>query len=580
MAKGVLANAWPKYYHRSMPLNLIYPAVLTQFGRHYVTGAPESRALLSWFLENYYRLEDLEIQDSVCDGHGDKGIDGIYINHQLRQIDYFQVTLVKPQDKTLGDGKLKQFAGSIGQFSTAVRAKAALLVANDELKAIAERVELVKCIEAQYEQRGIFVTNAESDASATTYLAHQTQIILYDRARLQHEFVTIDKTDPIQTPISFDVSNVPSLHFPIGTKLDMVIAPIAASELVKMEGISNGDLFAWNVRQWLGRKTTVNKAVAQSIRTPEEHKFFPAFHNGVTVLCKSLKSTKDRIEIAGYAVVNGCQSITSLYENKASISSDLKILTKFIQVEPDSELATKITDHTNNQNATSARDLQSNNPTQTRLQSQIHQIYPEFHYRIKRGEHPEWPKGSVIENEQLARIILAFDLDKPEAWSQNYKLFDDLHAEIFARPELDAHRAIFVYDAYIATLEKLNLFEDKVFASYTLTRWLVLHLVREALIRDPLGKKCFENPKVFIEQQNGRVRLKACIGQIAQIIVRLLNAEYIRLTKSGYFDYKKELKSKEFILKIGAAIVPGYQIAVDSKLCPSFADDWAKSEKN
>jgi hypothetical protein len=73
----------------------------------------ETRALLAWFLENYYRLEDLEVFDSVCDGSGDKGIDGIYVNNQLRQIDFFQVTLFKSGKKTLGDAKLKQFCGAI-----------------------------------------------------------------------------------------------------------------------------------------------------------------------------------------------------------------------------------------------------------------------------------------------------------------------------------------------------------------------------------------------------------------------------------------------------------------------------------
>jgi hypothetical protein len=112
------------------------------------------------------------------------------------------------------------------------------------------------------------------------------------------EFVTIDKTDPISAKITFDISNVPSLPFSMGN-LDMVIAPISANELVAMDGIANGDLFAWNVRQWLGRNTNVNKSVAESIRKDEEHRYFPAFHNGVTILCRNLKHTKHNIEISG-----------------------------------------------------------------------------------------------------------------------------------------------------------------------------------------------------------------------------------------------------------------------------------------
>ena len=75
-----------------------------------------------------------------------------------------------------------------------------------------------------------------------------------------------------------------------------------------MRGIASGELFAWNVRQYLGRKTKVNKDVEVSIQSPTEHKYFPAFHNGLTILCKTVNAEKTTITISGYAVVNGCQS--------------------------------------------------------------------------------------------------------------------------------------------------------------------------------------------------------------------------------------------------------------------------------
>lgn len=561
-----------------MPLDLTYPAILSSFGGHTVKGGTESRAFLAWFLENYYRLDDVEVYDSVCDGKGDKGVDGIYINEGLRQIDIFQVTLLKAEEKTLGDNKLKGFTGAIAQFSNKSNAELTLSSANAELKAIAKRLGLLDRLSEGFAVRGIFVTNAVADVSATSYLGTQTNLVLFDGIRLKQEYITIEKTDPISSQIEFDISNVPSLPFPIGEKLNMVLAPIAAAELVKMEGIANGDLFAWNVRQWLGRNTTVNKSVSESIKTASEHKYFPAFHNGITVLCKKLEQTKEKISISGYAVVNGCQSLTSLHDNKGNITSDLRILTKFIEVEPDSALATKITDHTNNQNGTTARDLQSNNRIQTRLQSQIHAVYPEYHYRIKRGEHPEWPKASVIENELLARIILAFDLERQEAWSQNYKLFDDLHAEIFARPGVDAHRAVFLYETYGAVVEKLNLLEDQNIANYTLTRWLVLYLVREALKTDSTGTELINNPNKFFSESDGRSRVKLCVGHLAQRMVRIFNSEIARRQKGEeFFDYKKEFKNKEVIFKFRADLIPRYQIIIDDSPTDSFAEKWKGS---
>lgn len=541
----------------------------------------ESRAMLAWFLENYYRLEESDIYDSVCDGHNDKGIDGIYVNEQTREIDVFQTTVSKTDTKTQGDAKLKQLAGTLSQLATVEGAEKILAVANPELRAIAERVNLLNCIKDGYAVRGVFVTNANADSSATTFLSTQSDLVLYDRAKLTREFVSIDKTDPIASEKSFDVGDVPTLPLPIGQNLQMVLAPISAGELVTMDGISNGDLFAWNVRQFLGRSTAVNKSLADSITTAAEHKLFPAFHNGITVLCKTLKNTDKKITISGYAVVNGCQSLTTLHENRNSITNDLKILTKFIQVEPDSALATKITDHTNNQNGTKARDLKSNDPIHGRLQTEIHTKYPTIRYRIKRGERPDWNKDEVLENEMLARILLAFDLKKPEAWSQNYKLFDDLHGEIFARPGVNADRAVFAYDAFKTVLEKLDLMEDQLFATYTLTRWLVLYLTREALMTDDTGRQLHANPSTFFSEPNGRERVRKCVASVIQKIVRLLNGEVKRLqgNPEEFFDHKKELKSREFVQALAAKLIPHYQAILDTLPDESFGKLWEASKK-
>jgi hypothetical protein len=64
-------------------LQLSYPAILRLFGAHMVKERTESRALLAWFLENYYRLDEMEVGECICDGRYDKGIDGIYVNDQL-----------------------------------------------------------------------------------------------------------------------------------------------------------------------------------------------------------------------------------------------------------------------------------------------------------------------------------------------------------------------------------------------------------------------------------------------------------------------------------------------------------------
>src|SRR6266851_5017176 len=102
----------------SATLKLSYPDILQVFGTHAVKQRTESRQFLAWFLENFYRLEGSEIDDCICDGSYDKGLDGIYVNEQLAQIDVFQAHLVKGK-KTQGDTSLKEFKGTLSQFEDA-----------------------------------------------------------------------------------------------------------------------------------------------------------------------------------------------------------------------------------------------------------------------------------------------------------------------------------------------------------------------------------------------------------------------------------------------------------------------------
>lgn len=63
-------------------LDLDYANLVQVIQAYKVSGRTESSAFLTWFLVNIYRLDILEVENIVCDGRGDKGIDGIYSNQE------------------------------------------------------------------------------------------------------------------------------------------------------------------------------------------------------------------------------------------------------------------------------------------------------------------------------------------------------------------------------------------------------------------------------------------------------------------------------------------------------------------
>jgi hypothetical protein len=200
----------------SAKLNLSYPDILTLFGKHAVTQRTESRQFLAWFLANYYRLDESEIDESICDGSYDKGVDGIYASDQLGQIDVFQARMVKGR-KTQGDAGLHEFKGILAQFETAKSINnMAATTKNAELAGLLQEQEIAKKVAEGYKVRGIFLTNAKRDQNAIDFLRTTPDIVLYDEIELQKHYVPIDKTEPIASEISFDVSSVPIMEYPIG----------------------------------------------------------------------------------------------------------------------------------------------------------------------------------------------------------------------------------------------------------------------------------------------------------------------------------------------------------------------------
>jgi hypothetical protein len=41
-------------------------------------------------LENVYRLDEVEARDAVCDNTLDKGVDGIYVDHNDQEVHFLQ----------------------------------------------------------------------------------------------------------------------------------------------------------------------------------------------------------------------------------------------------------------------------------------------------------------------------------------------------------------------------------------------------------------------------------------------------------------------------------------------------------
>jgi hypothetical protein len=145
---------------------------------------------------------------------------------------------------------------------------------------------------------------------------------------------------------------------------------------------------------------------------------------------------------------------------------------------------------------------------------------------------------------------------------------------------MNADRVILVSDIYKVVTELLDSMTNKLFGKYMLTRYLLIYLLREALEADATGKELCKNPSEFLEQRNGRNRLRDALTQVAKPLVRILDNEATRRDKDdadGYFDYKNELKSPQKIQSMRATLIGHYQVVIDNKYAPTFSEAWQRT---
>lgn len=553
-------------------INLDYPEVLDLFKEHLVPGRAESASFLIWYLENYYRLDSLEAVDSVCDQRGDKGVDGIYVNDGDNTIDIFQSRLLQRKERTIGDTALKEFFGTLKQFESRESIGNLITSGGDaHVVRLVKQLDLMNKIET-HEMRGFFLSNVEIDENGVNYLKLNPKMYYVGKSGLLKTYISDRRTTPISAVAEFDISGLTSSEYVVDKDTKALIVPIKARELVKLNGIADQSLFAFNVRGPLGR-TQVNKDIENSIKDAGKHKLFPLFHNGITIICSRVKDTADKITIENYFVVNGCQSIDALFRNSARLTDELRILTKFVQIEVESALSGMVTAYSNNQNAVKPVDSKANDPIQIRLQNEFEKIYDgQYYFEIKRGERSG--RGETIVNEDAGRYMWAFDLKEPWATHRRYQIFEDKHADIFGRPQVNADRIVMCNVIMEAVEDAIPKIKNQLFGKYALSKYFMMYVIRCILESDPVGVEVINKPEIFVREKANRDKFRKCVGKVINDTIVDINAEIEQYGDD--FDYRGRLRDETWVKKLASVIVGTYVKLIQRQRLEAFCVEWGK----
>ena len=171
-----------------------------------------------------------------------------------------------------------------------------------------------------------------------------------------------------------------------------VLTPVVSVYRLYRDSIEKSyPIFDKNIREYLGNKG-VNKIIYQTLLDEEDRKNFFYYNNGITVICD--KMTKIVTQPSDYnmnaafridnpQIVNGCQTVNSIYEALKNIDpdklekdfKDTFVMLKILEIDRDNsgddKLYKDIVKYTNSQNSIDEKTFVANTDTFIRLQNEF-----------------------------------------------------------------------------------------------------------------------------------------------------------------------------------------------------------------
>jgi len=533
-------------------------------------GRNESAAFLIWFLENFFRLETQDAIDSVCDQINDKGIDGIYVDDEEEIVYLFQSKFSPNNNQNQGDNDIRNFIGARQWFENEESVNSLLSsTASKGLKSLVKRSKILE--KTQYRLVSVFVTNKSFNSHAKEYVDVTEDLETYDCNDLFNKFTYFVDEENTFPPKELLVTNHSKIEYNLPDGTISRVYSIKAKELIKLEGIQDRTLFCKNVRYGVG-KTRVNKSIKNTIDKADEHNNFFLYHNGITIVCEQLDEDLEhnKISLTGYAVINGCQSMLTFFENKDKLSNNLSVLVKVIQLNLTSSMVKQITYYTNNQNSISLKDLRSNDSVQKALQAEFKELFNnEILYKRKRGESEEG-FNEIIEKDFAAQIIEAVYFGRPHNTHLKQKLFGEEYARIFSR-KINAEKIYLASILYNIINKNSELLDNEKIRNYGLSLFFFSHILSEIMKEDELGKEILENPKGFVTKNKSV--LAEALKKIWGLMTPDINYDLEEYTTEheNFFDYKNVFKNSHFIQTMTGRIKSDYIRLTRRKTTDSFS---------
>ncbi len=400
----------------------------------------DGQRFVAWYLRRVLLRDDAQTRDDITDGPHDKEIDAVIVDDEDHRV-------VVIQGKFISAGQVD--GGPVQEVLTAwMRLQKLDTLQKDCNERLKKKIEAIRTaldddyrVEFELLTTGTLTSAAEKDlAGFTEQIADfddfSASLHLIDTVMLAARLAEAENSvlPSLEHTVTIDPSKILSASF---SSASTIVAVLPLVECLKFPGITDGRLFAKNVRQSLGSNNKVNRALKQTING-ERVRDFMFYHNGITAICDSMILSPDRTKLAikGLSVVNGCQSLSTIYTCSERVRSaeanGAHILFRFYEIK-DRAFGDHISINTNSQSAVKQRDLRSNDRVMVGLKRAFETRYPTGAFLTKRGEVPTADKVPelVMDASAFGKCAMAWHCQRPNISHNENKVFDEYYKTLF-----------------------------------------------------------------------------------------------------------------------------------------------------
>lgn len=543
----------------------------------------QHKAFTAWYAINFHDLdEDDALSSAAMDGGNDNGIDLAYADDSNKTIYIVQGHCGDNHDKQTPKSKWSDVVAAIPFFENTKGLKD---LGKHEL---ADQIDALKDKYPEYTIAFGLISLGKSNAAIKKAVEHtKTSATLspFQFFYLGQEEILDQYKGLIESEkgISEDTLTFTGKYIEDqGDYGRAWIGNVSASELIRLNKKYTSQLFAGNVRLFLGnRKGGINEQIIKTAtNTPG---LFWALNNGVSIIADTAEpigKKGDSLKLKRFSIVNGCQTTSALTE--AAATDKCKVLLRVVAAKD--AVKNDIVRFNNSQNAIKIWTVRAVDSTQERLRREFATL--NISYAPKQsGSRRRRDTSKIIELDRLTQYLAAkHNKFLIQAINNKAELFDEPYSQLFF-PQIKTKDVLLAWqlgniceEKRIEQLQELGTDTSSAgLLAVTSTFWIIF-------VANKIIEKYSDtaSPHITVERINTK-QFQSALSKIVDAAVEIYYLQALDTYGNGkeFGTFKSTLRSTKFLQLIEPKIdFKVTQLAKQKTNKPSALENVAKNIKS